>query len=474
MKRILFLLFVVVIPALFGQDINFSPETRIISLDAAVDMALRNNLGLESQRITNATNKRKSDYAWNVFVPTIDLRGTLMTNNTATTMSVPGYVPLNPFIPGLPAGTPTILGINPLATTSTEMHPWNISAALSFQLTFNYGLFEGMNKTKLDYQGGLITYEKAKAQLEQNVRKSYYQMLLLQENIALLRENAKAADDRVKTAQTNYNAGLIPELNLLQAQVAAVNMKPTIDQAENGLKLSMAQFAMYLGLPYDTPFELIAIATEASFIPLDVQSLIKQASTGKPDIQELRHQIATLESTRKQTFYQLYTPSLALSWSLSPTLVDVWNTNWFSDNWHDSGSFSLTLSFRLNSLFPFDANNQSLKTIDDNLRSMNIGLAQSIRGTEIEVYNTVLSLQKIQATIEAQTQSVNLAQRSYDLTSQAYAAGYSDLMEVQNAELELHKARIGVLEQNFNYLSGLIDLEYSMGVPFGTLSVGGF
>jgi hypothetical protein len=41
---------------------------------------------------------------------------------------------------------------------------------------------------------------------------------------------------------------------------------------------------------------------------------------------------------------------------------------------------------------------------------------------------------------------------------------------VQNAELELKQAKVSVLEQQFNYLNGLIDLEYSIGVPFGTLS----
>ncbi|MDR1957338.1 MAG: TolC family protein, partial [Treponema sp.] len=71
---------------------------------------------------------------------------------------------------------------------------------------------------------------------------------------------------------------------------------------------------------------------------------------------------------------------------------------------------------------------------------------------------------------EAQRLTADLAERTYRLTDQAYRAGLNDLLEVQNAELELRKSRIGVLEQQFNYLNGLIDLEYAIGVPFGTLS----
>jgi outer membrane protein TolC len=102
--------------------------------------------------------------------------------------------------------------------------------------------------------------------------------------------------------------------------------------------------------------------------------------------------------------------------------------------------------------------------------SLNIGLAQTIQGTELEIYSKVFSLEQARTTVETQGLTVDLAERSYRLTEEAYRAGFSDLPTVENAELELRRAKIGVLEQNFNYLMGLLDLEYAIGVPFGTLS----
>jgi hypothetical protein len=46
-------------------------------------------------------------------------------------------------------------------------------------------------------------------------------------------------------------------------------------------------------------------------------------------------------------------------------------------------------------------------------------------------------------------------------------------LQVQSADLSRRQARVQMLEQQFNYRTGLIDLEYSIGVPFGTLSNGG-
>jgi outer membrane protein TolC len=273
-------------------------------------------------------------------------------------------------------------------------------------------------------------------------------------------------------AGANYRAGLVPELSLLQAQVSMENMKPTIDQAENGLKLAMAQFAMHLGLDYDTQFELIPVEGGLDFVSPDAADLIRQASVNKPDIQELRQNILVLESARKAVKQRAYTPTLSLGWNLNSAFTrDPWKDSWFGDDlWTQSGSLTIALAFQLHSLLPWSTDVQGIKDMDDNIRSLNIGLAQAVRGTELEVYNTLLSLEKIRTTAEAQEYTVDLAERSYRLTEEAYRAGLTELLEMQNAELELRKARIGALEQDFNYIQGLIDLEYSIGVPFGTLS----
>jgi outer membrane protein TolC len=277
---------------------------------------------------------------------------------------------------------------------------------------------------------------------------------------------------QVQMAQANYNAGLAPELTLLQARVARENMRPVIDQVENGMKLSLAQFAMFLGLNYDTNFELEPLSENIGFVSLDVIDTISKASKEKPDIKELRHTILMLQSARRAQLYAL-TPSLTLGWnSTSAFIKDPWKDTWFDsdDDWRKSGSFSLTFALRLHSLIPFSTDFQGIKNLDDQIKTATIGLAQLVNGTEIEVYNTVLSLEKTRLNTKAQEETVGLAEQSFRLTEEAYRAGLQDYFQVQNAEQSLRQARVQLLEQQFNYLNGLIDLEYSLGVPFGTLS----
>jgi outer membrane protein TolC len=456
---------------LFAQSAGTQQEPVRLSPDEAVERAIRNNLSLESARISTGIRRRASDLSWNQFIPSVTVSGSLILDNEKGTVTGMQPVDIADVMQGmgLPFPENTLYGVYPYCVEAPQ---WHVAGSIQASLTISAAMFENMNRLRLDYEGGLLGYEKAKLQLERDVRKAFNSMTLLQENINLLKESFEAAGRRLQMAQANYRAGLAPELALLQAQVAVENMRPTMDQVENGFRLSMAQFAMFLGLPYNTPFELMPVESVTEFIPLDVQELISKAASDRPDIQELRHNILMLQSVRKVQTLSLL-PFLNLSWNTAPTFIrDPWKDDWGNkDSWKDpSGRLTITLGLRLHSLIPFSADFQGIKDMDDQIRTANIGLAQLIQGTEIEIYNTVLTLEKTRITAEAQTQTVNLAERAYRLSEQAYRAGLQDLFQVQSTELELKQAKVSMHEQQFNYLNGLIDLEYAIGVPFGTLT----
>ena len=145
---------------------------------------------------------------------------------------------------------------------------------------------------------------------------------------------------------------------------------------------------------------------------------------------------------------------------------DVFDSSLWSQQ---SGMFRITLGWRLNGLFPFSQEAQALKALDDSIRAMNLGLARAVQGTEVEVYNIVLQLEKTRTQAEAQRFTVELAEQTYRLSEQAYRSGLKEFLDVQNDELAMRQARLNMLQQNYAYFTGLLDLEYAVGVPFGTL-----
>lgn len=414
-----------------------------LKLDAAraVELALENNLGLRSGRIDVTARKRKVDTATNVFIPTVDVGGTLGRWNEEKGFGYP-----DPY--------------------------WTLSGSLQAQLVLNIALFEGMRNLQIEYEAGRIGYEQARVQLERDVRKSYFNILLLKENISLMEENIIAAERRVKQAQDNYRAGLAPELSVLQARVASENLKPALEEMRNGLDASLAVFAMNLGLPRGSRLELENTAPP-DFVELDADSLLAKAPMDRLDVRSLLTSLKLMESARKLTEYQLYTPTIILGWTYDPAIQgNPWRRPWYdNDEWkQSSGMFRATISYKLNGLLPFSREALGLTDLDENREKLNIALAQTIRGMETEVDSLVQKLEKSRRSVGTLALNVELAERAYRLSEEAYQAGAKDLLDVQNSELELRKARLEVLKEKFNYHTGLLDLEYAIGVPFGTLT----
>jgi outer membrane protein TolC len=454
-----------------AQDAAAAAKT--LSVEEAVELAVRNNLTLAAERVSLDTKARKNKYKWNEFVPTVNLGASFGGSHqpaSTTYVALPDTTTTHFIeIEGMPVYKPLGVGV----VDSDSKWRGTLGGQLSAQITIVMGLFEGLKSYRLDYQAGLLSLEKAKMQVERDVRKAYNTILLAEESLRVQREGLALAQRQTEQARASFRAGLAPDLTYLQAQVAEANKMPAIDEAENNVRLAKANFAYTLGLPYGTEITLVRDEGEFSYAALDTGSFIAQARESRPDILALRASISTVRSQTLAAALSQTLPSLTLSWNSQAALYgDAWEADWGDkDLWNKSHSFTIALGMQLNSFIPWLKPWQGIKDIDNQTKSLMSTLAQLIRGTEIEVYNTVLSLEKTEASIEALRKTVDLAERSYNATVAAYRAGSQTLLETQNAEDQLRQARLSVLAQEFNYRNGLIDLEYAAGVPFGTLSV---
>ncbi len=419
-----------------------------LTVEEAVAAAREGNLGLVSPRL-EAEGKRRTDaLAWNNFLPTLDVSGTLGRWNKEQSTYI----------------------FTPLPTPAT-LPRWSLSASFSTQLMLNLALFEGVKSLRADYEAGLISYAQAEARLEKDVRKSFYNLLLLEENMKLMEEQIEAARRRYEQARANYRAGTSPELAMLQAQVAFENLKPALEEMRIGYRAARDAFAMTLGLPRGSEV-LPAGRIEPRYANLDADALIASGLSSRLDIQSLVKSIEALEISESALKYRLWTPNLILGWNMDPSFGgDPWADDLFDgDLWSQrSGMFRATLSMRLNGLFAFTQDGQQLEALRGQKDGLRAALAQALRGAELEIDGLVRRLEKSRTSHAALELNAGLAERAYRLSEEAYKAGAADLLDVQNAELELRKARLELLKEDYTYVTGLLDLEYAVGARFGSL-----
>ena len=62
-----------------------------------------------------------------------------------------------------------------------------------------------------------------------------------------------------------------------------------------------------------------------------------------------------------------------------------------------------------------------------------------------------------------------MAQKSYDMTAEAYNRGTKDLLTLQNANTSLLNAQVSLKSETLTLIKAILNLENTIGVDFGSL-----
>ncbi len=431
----------IVCAAVLVTSVAVAQEAPTVSLtvDEAVAYADANSRTLKSSALDLEIKKRAADLSWNQFLPSVNMSATVNRSNKVSSFSLPGMPDVEP----------------------TEADHWTAVGSVSIGWNFSFALVDGLRIIKKNYEAGLISWDQARRENELQIRKLFYGLLLQQETLAIQQQTLENARLRVTQAEINYRNGLIPELSLLQAQVAYENQRPSVLKMEQSLKQQLALFGFMLGMPSDTQIILTG-EIEPVFIDMNADELIQQYGLNTPDIAALEKNLEIMELNLSVQNLQAFTPALSLSWGFQPLVSDI-DSNWL-DTYSDGGAFSATLAWNLTNMLPFSSNRQQAKDTKVNIEKLQVSLDTLRESTELDIRTQVDTLTQSRASIEAAAGSIALAQKSYDMTLAAYRNGTTELLDVRDAEDQLNQAKLGLLNEKYTYLTSLLDLEYMLNV----------
>lgn len=461
-----------------SENLQNSSEKMILTVDDAVAYALKNSKSLKSAAIDLEIKKRANNNSWNTFLPSASLSGTLarsndidtIKSNLSTTAVIMGMMQSTASTVAGAVGQSyakadsTVDSIIDDTFGSEEAALWHPVGSLSFSWAFNAAMIESISATKKQYEAGKITWEQTVRETEVNIRKLFYGLLLAQENLKIQKESMANAESRWRQAEVNYRNGLVPRLSVLQSQVTYENMKPTILTAENTLKQNKETFGFLLGLPYGKEFDLTG-NIDVTYVDVSADELFKNYVEQNNEIKSLKKNIELIKTGINATYLSTFTPSLAVGFSLQPTVSNI-TENWFDeDNYSDGGSLTLTLAYsNLFDMLPWSSNMQKLKDSKQQLAQAELGLEQLYQNAEIEVHKLCDNLTVSRANIEAMQNNVTLAQEAYDSTLRAYNNGTQELLQVRDSETSLNQAKLGLMNERFNYISAKLDLETKLNI----------
>ena len=405
---------------------------QILTVDEAVRIAFVNNLNLRQNALDLGINKRNTDRSWNSLLPTLGVSA-MISHLTSIT--------------------------GPIEPASRDI--WTPGFSISAGLNLSASVIENIRKAQADFEAGVLSNEALRQEIELQVRKLFYQLILLDSNRELAAQNLLNAQARFEQTVALVRIGQSSRLDELSARVDMENLRPVAINTGILYENAMDSFKTILGIPADTLLKLdgdLAIQITADNLT---------GNNGHGDSLEalrLIQSIRSMEVQRSSIRNSAYIPNLRLSWSSTP----LYNTQ--NNSWSDNGSFSVSLGFNIDNFFPWSNTKTQIDNINDNIRSAQIQLTDSLRNRDNRISQNVRTIERILESLEAMILNVELAQSTYEMMKDAYSRGVVDYHRLRNAGDSISQAMNQLFQEQYNLISTLLDLEKELSIPFGTLT----
>ena len=345
-----------------------------------------------------------------------------------------------------------------------EVGRWNTwSAGVSASMPLvNAQLWENLRISEQDVELAVEKARSSRLETVNQVKQAFFACLLAREAFEVYKSAYENALANCEQIQRRYNAQRASELDLTRAKTTLSNAIPNVYDAESSMILSLWQLKAVMGVDLDSNIDVAGeLGDYADHMLYDLRASEELTLEDNSTMRQLAIQAEQLASAIKVQQYA-FLPSLSLSFNYS--LNAMANDYKFSEhNWSPYSFVGLSLSVpifsggqRLNSLRQTRVQAQELEVQRANTeRQLKISIRQYLNRMEtaMKSYSSALS-------------AAETAQKAYDLASKSYDVGRSTLTDLNDAQLALTQARLGVSQAVYNFVVAKAGLEGTLGADF--------
>lgn len=356
------------------------------------------------------------------------------------------------------------------------------SASLTLPL-YAPSVYETLKMNRTQMEQAVESARSSKITLANEVKKGYYNILLAEQSLVVLKESEASIAETVKNTEAMYKQGLASEYDLLSAQVQLSNLRPNIIQTENSIKTTKLLFKMYLGLPESADFTLVGslddFAEEVAMatVPTNEVDLSNNADLRALDLQSklLQHQLQLVNASRLPTvaaftnfIYSGNDNTMDFSSmmgggfggagggsSSAATKKEWW--------WQNPLSAGISISIPI---FAGGRNINKAHEIRNTISQLFLQkeyLRQSVNVQVESAFNNILTAREKMTSNEI---TVRQAQKAYEIAEVRYNAGTGTILELNSSELSLTQAKLNYSQAIYDYLAARADYEKIIGEGF--------
>lgn len=505
-------------PVASAQATNSADEI-VLTLDEAIEIALVKNNSLQNLRLDleNASSLIKE--GWSELYPQVDISSSftrnvrspdpfagsqasgffqtlgfidwLTFNEQARTDSDPASSPIS--LPeffrrqgdGLAeAGIVLELGDNPFSVPTVYRSGLSVTQKL-FDGRVIYGAAGAQKWLPPFYENGVYRQEQL---LITAVKNTFFQSLLAQEQVAVLKLSVDRADRTRKEMARQVSAGTAPKFQRLSAEVELANLETEYVQASNASASSLDDLKLLIGIPVEQSMMLrgsleAALSADEGFGSIDEPAQI--ALRQRPDLKQALINIE-LERIQLKVTRSEFLPDLSAFLNLNyvgsipdnRTVVgtepdDPFKFSSTTNGYFDSiyWNWDMNVGFRLEwNLFNGSASKQRVQQRKIAVQKATLDHEYLSRSVRLEVDRAIRDVSDARIRLRTQEKNVDRASLNYSFIETRLREGVANPLELREASDQLDQSRLNFLQAVHDVLVARAMFETAIGMSSSSYS----
>lgn len=411
----------------FGVPGPAEADTLLFTISDALEAARASDATLAQARLTVAQAAGEAESTWNLLLPDIEIGSSISRSMFA------------------------------------EDNPWSSSLSASASLGLAPGTVDRVRRRTIDAEIAREEWRLRDTVLKRSVHERFYGVLLAAERLAIAERSVELAEQQLSRVQSLFQTGRASELDLLDAEAAALTRRPEVLARRQALASEESQFKSIVGLPPDADVRLVGSIREPIVhveIPEDPRTMESLVLSQSPRLRSARLSQERLEVSEALANHDNLYPRLSASYSYAPIFsppfaASEWGA---SESWR-TGSLSFRLTVPLDPLIPGSQGDNAVRAAQYDSARGALGLAESEADVASRTRELLNLLSLSQERLSILEQSLEISRARYAGTVNAFESGGVDLLAVENARQDLEASELALLQARYTIITTIAELD---------------
>lgn len=411
----------------------------VFNLKTSIEYSLKNNPSstIFNNEVEIARFKNKEGLSG--YLPQVNASGTIDYNAKLQTSIIPAGI-FGPEETRIQMGQKHVNGVN----VQLDQKIYDQSALIALK---GMGANSELARIKVLKNNEDLIYQTATA---------YYQVLILNEQEKLLKENEKQYTDLLKILKLQFEKGVIKKIDYDRTRVGLNNITSQITLVQTNRKLALNKLKIAIGMPIENSLEIEHNLNYEAEVTMPVEATYDVTKRLDYMIQD---QNILLQEIQMKSMKTAFLPTVS---AYARYGANSFGTEFGPsfNNWFDYSAIGLKINVPL---FNGLRTHSQYKMSELNLANLKETSKQNIQNYKLENENANTQLFSSYTSLSTNKDNMQLAKEVYDASNLEYREGQASLTDFLNSDYSYKEAQSNYINSLLNYLSSRLDYEKSKG-----------